>query len=67
MMNYITNIAGTWRIQDSPIVRFRLFQLRNKDDIDYEILDSIHRNCRRTVRQTLEISALEYVRTHEEV
>lgn len=40
MMNYFTNIAGTWRIQDSPVVRFRLFQLRNTDDIGYEVLDS---------------------------
>ncbi len=27
----LMNFAATWGIQDSPVVRFRLFQLRNQE------------------------------------
>lgn len=68
----LMNFAATWGIQDSPAVRFRLFQLRNTEYGDAFVDQQLN-----TILQTFEGTteqgaddfelALEYVRKEEEV
>ncbi len=68
----LMNFAATWGIQDSPAVRFRLFQLRNVeygDEFVNDELDGILKNLVGPLNATdedLEM-ALEYVNEQDEV
>ncbi|XP_060564754.1 uncharacterized protein LOC132723964 [Ruditapes philippinarum] len=70
----LMNFAATWGIQDSPGVRFRLFQLRNPqygDDFVNEqmerLLDSLNDTMQnREDTENFDL-ALEYVREQEEI
>ena len=54
----LMDFATTWGIQDSPVVRLRLYQLRNSND--EQSLPTVDRTRQQNV-------TLESVRTHEEV
>ena len=72
----LMNFAATWGIQDSPVVRFQLFQLRNpqyNEEFVNEQLDNILENFGGAVESQHDVRmddielALEYVREREEI
>ncbi len=74
----LMNFAATWGIQDSPVARFRLFQLRNQeygDEFANEELDGILQRLGGSLCNTDTIDsreedlelALEYVKEQEEM